>query len=102
MLQVNSRAERPAGVQALQSPKAVSPLQQEINLLKESLEGQRKIIDELRIRLATVFQEVPANEKQGVGEYLALSEMPTQVRDCKLRAESNTSTLAWLIDHLEV
>lgn len=96
------RAERSAGAQGLVAPKAVSPLQQEIDMLKESLETQRKTIEELRLRLAPVFQEVPVNEKTVVGDCPALSEMPTQVRDCKIRTDQNTTSLQWLVEHLEV
>lgn len=103
-MQMNTnRSERAMTVPGPGVVKAASPLQREINELKGSLEGHFKTLEELRNRLRPVFQDVIAPGKsEPLPPEQVLSEMPTQVRDCRSISESNTSLVNWLIERLEV
>lgn len=99
------RSERATVGSSLNGPcstKEASPLQREINDLKSTLDHQSKTIEDLTNKLKPLWLDSPASDDSKEAPDGPMSEMPTQVRDCRNRASTNTNLIQWLINRVEV
>lgn len=83
-------------------PKAVSPLQQEINELNNALEIHNKEVLSLKDRLKSIWTDIPSEGSSKSEPIKNLSQMPTQVRDCRLALVQINSVIQFLLERVEV
>lgn len=101
MLNQTSHPERLTGRDS-DTPKAVSPLQQEINELKYAIETHNKDVLSLKDRLKPIWTDTPSASEAKGEPIKNLSEMPTQVRDCRLMLVQIESVIQFLMERVEV